>query len=142
MFFFGSILMAAGAVWSIWFPINQKLWSSSLVLFMGGMALVFLATCYYIVDLKRITWWTLPCLIYGVNSLAVWVFSQLGMKTLMALRTVGADGSPVSFWTAGGLRLSQYLGPMNGSLAFAILYDLFWLGVMGILYKRRIFIKL
>jgi predicted acyltransferase len=142
MFFYGSILMAAGAVWSIWFPINQKLWSSSLVLFMGGMALVFLATCYYIVDLKRITWWTLPCLIYGVNSLAVWVFSQLGMKTLMALRTVGADGSPVSFWTAGGLRLSQYLGPMNGSLAFAILYDLFWLGVMGILYKRRIFIKL
>jgi hypothetical protein len=29
---------------------------------------------------------------------------------------------------------------MNGSLAFAILYDLFWLGIMGILYWRRIFI--
>ena len=32
--------------------------------------------------------------------------------------------------------------PMGGSLAFAVLFDLFWLGVMGILYWRRIFIKL
>jgi hypothetical protein len=37
---------------------------------------------------------------------------------------------------------SHTIGPMNGSLTFAILYVLFWLGVMGILYQRRIFIKL
>jgi len=142
LYFYGSLCMAAGIIWGLWFPINQHLWTSSLVLFMGGMALVFLATFYYIVDTKKVTWWTLPCLIFGVNSLAVWVFSQLGMKTLMAIDITGPNGAAVSLWKAGGDWLATYLGPMNGSLAFAILYVLFWLGVMGILYRQRIFIKL
>jgi predicted acyltransferase len=142
LYFYGCMCMAAGAIWSLWFPINQNLWSSSLVLFMGGMALVFLATCYYIVDLKKITWWTLPCLIFGTNSIAVWVFSQLGMKTLMAINITGPNGTAVNLWKAGGDRLAYYFGPLNGSLLFAVLYDLFWLGVMGILYWRRVFIKL
>ena len=142
MFFYGSLAMGAGAVWSLWFPVNQKLWSSSLVLVMGGLALVFLATCYYAVDVRKSTWWTPPCVVFGVNSLAVWVFSQLGMKTLMAIHGAGPDGAAVNLWKAGGDRLVSYLGPMNGSLAFAILYDLFWLGMMWILYRRRIFIKL
>ena len=142
LYFYGSLCMAAGIIWGLWFPINQHLWTSSLVLFMGGMALVFLATFYYIVDTKKVTWWTLPCLIFGVNSLAVWVFSQLGMKTLMAIDIIGPNGAAVSLWKAGGDWLATYLGPMNGSLAFAILYVLFWLGVMGILYRQRIFIRL
>ena len=142
MFLYGNVCMAAGAIWSLWFPINQNLWTSSLVLFMGGMALVLLAACYYAVDLRKATWWTLPCLIFGVNSLAVWVLSQLGEKTLMTISVPGPSGAAVSLWQACGDYFSGYLGPMNGSLAFAILYDLFWLGVMGILYRRRIFIKL
>jgi predicted acyltransferase len=142
MYFYGSLCMAAGVVWSAWFPINQGLWTSSLVLFMGGMALLFLAACYYLVDVRKVTWWTLPCVIFGVNSLAVWVFSQMGMKALMAINVTSASGGQISVWKAGGEAFAHYLGAMNGSLAFAILYDLFWLGVMAILYRRRIFIKL
>jgi predicted acyltransferase len=142
LYFYGNVCMVAGWLWSFWFPINQNLWTSSLVLFMGGIALVFLATCYYVVDIKKVTWWTLPCLIFGVNSLAVWVFSQMGMKTLTAINIEGSGGATVSAWKAGGEYLANYLGPINGSLAFAVLYVLFWLGVMGILYRRRIFIKL
>jgi predicted acyltransferase len=142
LYFSGSICLVAGACWGLWFPINQGLWSSSLVLFMGGMAILFLATCYFLVDLKKMTWWTLPFLIYGLNSISVWVFSQLGMKTLMAIQMSGPNGTPVNLWIAGGNYLAHYLGPMNGALAFAILYVLFWLGVMSIFYRRRIFIKL
>ena len=142
LYLYGNICMAAGVLWSFYFPINQHLWTSSLVLFMGGMALVFLATCYYAVDIKKSTWWTLPFLIFGVNSLAVWVFSQLSMKTLMAINVTNSGAGAVSLWTAGGYYFGRYLGPLNGSLAFAILFELFWLGVMGILYRRRIFIKL
>jgi len=142
IFFYGSVCMAAGAIWSIWFPINQKLWTSSLVLLMGGMAMVFLACCYYLVDIRKSTWWTLPCLIFGMNSVAVWIFSQLGMKTMMAIQITDATGATINLWRAGGNLLATYLGAMNGSLAFAILYDLFWLGIMGLLYWRRIFIRL
>lgn len=142
LYFFGSLCLTAGACWSLWFPINQGLWTSSLVLFMGGMAILFLATCYVLVDLKKVTWWTSPFLVFGMNSVLVWIFSQLGMKTLMAIPMAGPGGTPVNLWTAAGECLSRYLGPMNGSLAFAILYDLFWLGVMYVFYRRRVFVKL
>lgn len=134
---YGGVCMAAGVVWSAWFPINQHLWTSSLVLFMGGVALLALAGCYLLVDIRKITWWTLPCVVFGVNSISVWVFSQLGMKTLTAVHT-----GNTTLWKAGGDSFSRYLGPMNGSLAFAIAFDLFWLGVMWLLYRRRIFIKM
>jgi hypothetical protein len=63
----------------------------------------------------------------------------LGLPLILRYRSVNGFGRGRK---AGGARLACYLGPMNGSLAFAILYDLFWLGVMGILYWRRIFIRL
>ncbi len=132
LYFYGSVAMAAGAVWSLWFPINQNMWTSSLVLFMGGISLLALASCYYLVDVRQSRWWILPCLIYGRNSIAVWVFSQLGMKALQA----------IGWWEAGGNLLMGSFGKMNGSLAFAALYDLFWLAVMAIFYWRKIFIKL
>jgi predicted acyltransferase len=141
LFFYGSCCLAAGALWNLWFPINQNLWSSSLVLFTGGLALLFLASFYYVVDVRKITWWTVPCLIFGVNSIAVWVLSELGLKILEAI-TVTYNGAQTDLWNAICDRLALYAGPMGGPLIFAVLFDLFWLGVMGILYWRRIFIKI
>ena len=141
LYVWGSISMAAGVVWSAWFPINQGLWTSSLVLFMGGVALLSLATCYLIVDVKKVTWWTTPFLIFGMNSIAVWVLSQLGMKTMMAINASAADGSAINLWRFCGESFDRYLGKINGSLAFAIVFDLFWLGVLWVLYRRRIYIK-
>jgi predicted acyltransferase len=36
---------------------------------------------------------------------------------------------------------ASWLAPINASLGFALLVVLFWMGVMGVLYWRRIFIK-
>jgi predicted acyltransferase len=36
---------------------------------------------------------------------------------------------------------ASWAAPLNASLAFAICTVLFWLGVMTLLYRRRIFIK-
>jgi predicted acyltransferase len=36
---------------------------------------------------------------------------------------------------------ASWAQPVNASLMFAICTVLFWLGVMAILYRRRIFIK-
>ena len=141
LYLYGSLCMLAGAIWSAWFPINQQLWTSSLVLFMGGVALAGLATCYYIVDVRKSTWWTLPFLVFGMNSIAVWVFSQLGEKTLQALHTAD-NGAVVSWWTAGITGFAHYIGPYSGPLMFGVVCDLFYLGILGIFYWRRVFIKL
>jgi predicted acyltransferase len=126
----GAIFL--GAVWSLWFPINQNLWTSSLVLFMGGMALAILAACYYTIDIRKRTWWTKPFVIFGLNSLAIWVGSSLFDRVLDMLSVRAAANAWLASWA----------GPYNGSLLFALGYVLFWLGVMAVFYRRGVFLKL
>lgn len=142
LYLYGSLSMAAGAIWSAWFPINQQLWTSSLVLFMGGVALLGIATFYYLVDVRQSKWWTTPFLIFGMNSIAVWVFSQMGEKALKAFQMTAPAGGAIDYWTAANGFFIQHLGQWSGPLVFASVFELFWLGIMAILYHRRIFIKL
>src|ERR1039458_79590 len=71
MFAAGAIALVAGEVWSIWFPINKNLWTSSYVLFTAGCALLGLAICYGIADIHQHRGWgTTPLAILGTNGTA------------------------------------------------------------------------
>jgi len=142
LYFFGTAAMLSGAFWDNFFPINQNLWTSSLVLFMGGMAMVVLASCYYLADFREITWWTPPLVVMGTNSLAVWIGSVTVKDTLEKIKLGGAAGKVVDLKTHLYNGLVPWLGPWNGSLAFAVLYVLFWLAVMSVFYRKKIFFKL
>jgi predicted acyltransferase len=72
MFAVGAAALVAGEVWSVWFPINKNLWTSSYVLFTAGCALLCLAICYWIADIH------LPAL------LRAWVFSGHGIAAVFA----------------------------------------------------------
>lgn len=142
LYFFGSIGMFLGAFWANFFPVNQNLWTSSLVLLMGGMAASVLASCYYITDVRKITWWTKPCLIFGMNSIAVWVGCTTFRDALEKIKFFGSDGKLVNAKMYMFNGLADWFGPWNGSLAFAILYVLFWLAIMNFFYRRKIFFKI
>lgn len=74
----GATALMAGEVWNIWFPINKNLWSSSYVLFTAGCALLCLAFCYWITDLRQYRgWWSMALVIFGMNAIAAYVFSEL-----------------------------------------------------------------
>src|SRR5271156_2285210 len=73
-----------GGLWNFTFPINKNLWTSSYVLFAGGLSLLLLALCLAIVDLpekktgkqdrsRLLT----PFFIFGTNAIAAYVFSEL-----------------------------------------------------------------
>lgn len=141
LYFYGTLAMFAGAFWANFFPVNQNLWTSSLVLLMGGMAMVVLASCYYVVDVRQITWWTTPCLIFGMNSIAVWVGSVTLKDTLEKIKFTGQGGAMLDAKTWLYQWLAHWLGPWNGSLGFAVLYVLFWLAVLGFFYRRGISFK-
>lgn len=141
LYFFGTLGLFLGAFWSLFFPINQNLWTSSLVLFMGGMAMVVLASCYYVADVRRIRWWTTPFIVFGMNSLAVWIGSVILRQTLDKIKLLSPEGKLVNLRAQMYNALAQWLDPPNASLAFALLYVLFWLAIMGILYRKRIFFK-
>ena len=78
MLLVGMAAIVAGELWGIWFPINKKLWTSSYVVFTAGCALVCLAMCYWLIDIKlHRGWWTRPFLIFGSNAITAYVISEL-----------------------------------------------------------------
>ena len=51
---FGLSLIGIGLIWGWVFPINKPLWTSSYVLFTGGIAILVLAALTYIIDIINI----------------------------------------------------------------------------------------
>ena len=140
--FYGVCLLGLGYFWSLFFPLNKSLWTSSYVVYTAGLALCFLGFCYYLVDIKKCTWWTKPFVIFGVNPLALFVGSGLMAKTLLIIKVSGVDGKQISLqkWIFDNvfLPLAQ---PINASLLYALTFIVVWLFLMWILYKKGIYIK-
>ncbi len=66
-------LLAAGLLWSIWFPINKNIWSSSFVLFAGGWSLLLFAIFYSIIDVAGYRKWSMPFVWIGTNSILIYM---------------------------------------------------------------------
>ncbi|MBV8883302.1 MAG: DUF1624 domain-containing protein, partial [Chroococcidiopsidaceae cyanobacterium CP_BM_RX_35] len=74
--------LIAGWVWGGTFPINKKLWTSSYVIFSAGWALLLLATCYELIEVRRLRRWGKPFEIMGLNAIFVFIASVLAIKIL------------------------------------------------------------
>jgi predicted acyltransferase len=139
----GAGAMAAGLVWSAWFPINKSLWTSSYALFTAGAAALGLAACTWLVDVAGYRRWTGPFVIFGTNALALFFLSTLGALLLVAIRVDQGNGSTLTLQSLLYRTLfAPWAAPVNASLAWAVAYLLVWLGLMGLLYRRRIFIRI
>jgi predicted acyltransferase len=141
LFFTGGILIIAGLAWGLIFPINKALWTSSYVLYTGGIAMQFLAACYWLIDVQGIKKWFTPFTYYGMNAIFVFVASGLLAKLLLRTK-IGEGETETSLWSY--LYQSMYaswLSPMNASLAFATTLILFFLVILWQMYKQKIFFK-
>jgi predicted acyltransferase len=142
MFGVGALLVVAGYMWDWSFPINKSLWTSSYVLFTGGMAAVALATCIWLIDELGITWWTKPFLWYGMNPMIAFVGSGIMARTIYSLVSVPHEGNIASIQRVIFDRYyASWLDPRDASLLFAITFVVFWAAVLGFLYRKRIFLK-
>lgn len=143
LFFAGTIALAIGWSWSLVFPLNKALWTSSYVIYTTGLALLTLAVCYWLIDIKQMKWWTKPFVIFGVNALALFIFSGIFARLLGMIRVASHEaGKEISFqqWIFDNFFLS-WAEPINASLAYAVTFILFWLFLMWLLYRKNIFIK-
>lgn len=143
MFVAGMCCIIIGWAWNPFFPINKGLWTSSYVFFTGGMALQLLAFCYWLVDIRKWRAWAQPFVVFGVNAIALFVGTGLMARLMGLIKWSLPDGTRISLqgWIYRTLFLS-WLAPINASLAYAIVFVLLWLGLMWILYQRRIFIRI
>jgi len=143
MLIFGVIGLILGEIWGIWFPINKKLWTSSYVLFAAGFALVCLALCYWATDIKR--WrgaWTKPFLIFGRNSITLYVLAWL-FEICLYLFSGQLYGERLNGHEYIFLRFFAPLGsPSFSSLLFSLAFVLACLIPIWLMDRKKIFLKI
>lgn len=142
LFAVGSIAMMVGLMWNWSFPINKSLWTSSYVLFTAGMACVALATIMWIVDYVNVKWWTKPFVVFGVNPIVAFVGSGVMARLIYTLWHVNYNGKSTAVQDAIYQSVFlPWLPERVASLAFAIAFVLLWYGILLVLYRKKIILK-
>jgi predicted acyltransferase len=139
MFVAGNILLLLGLIMDNWLPINKMVWSSSYAVFMAGLALVVLACCYWILDVKGYRGWEKPFAIYGQNAITVFVLSGL-IGRLTSFKLSGMDVS-IKSWYYQTFFVSLFGDPMAASFAHSIAFMLFLYAIAYFMYRMKWFIK-
>ena len=139
----GVVLTAVGLFWSIVFPINKNLWTSSFVIFTAGVALVLLAAIAWVVDVRHWTGWTQPFAVFGTNPITAYVGAEL---------TAILFGSTIKFRVDGHLRslhemvyerlLAPWMDARLASLTYSLLFVALWYFLLLSLYRRGKILKI
>ena len=127
MAFAAVALLAVGLLWSIDFPLNKMLWSSSFVLVVGSYSVGMFALFYYIIDVKKCQKWTTFFTVIGMNSITIY----------MAQR-IFSFSSVNKFFLSG---LADMLPEPWAKVLYAAGYvAVCWL-FLYFLYKKKVFLK-
>jgi len=125
----GLALFTLSLIWHPLHPIVKHIWTSSFVLFSGGICYVLLAVFFLIVDVWKFQKWTFPFIVIGSNAILAYLMSHLMGWRFGALAEIvlGGLGQWTGVWqpaieTAGGI---------------VIIYLLLYF-----FYKKKIFLKI
>jgi predicted acyltransferase len=137
----GISVSAAGLLWGHWFPINKNLWTSSYALFSGGAALCGLAVCYWLIELRGLRIWGKPFEVCGRNPLVSYFLSVVvyGLQLFVRVPMGGGRDGDLRVWL--DWKAFGWMKPPDASLAYSFCLILFCLGVMWLLYRRKLFIR-
>ena len=127
MFAAAMVLLVAGYLWNMVFPINKNLWSSSFVCCAGGWSLLLFALFYLVVDVLGWSKWAFPLRVIGMNSITIYLAQQF------------LDFSkPVNTLFGGVLKL---LPEDYYALGWWCCYMLVCWCLLYFLYRNRVFLK-
>ena len=139
----GLALLVAGRVLHPYFPINKNLWTSSFVMFTGGFALLALAFCYWIVDLRAWRAWTWPFLVFGMNAILAYALAAIVSEVSTDFEFSDSAGRDT---TLHGWLYQRYFvphfSPANASLAFAIFFVVVIFVMLWPLHRAKLFLRI
>lgn len=123
----GLGLVALGLLWSPFFPIIKKIWTSSYALVAGGCSAILLALAYWLTDVKGWRKLAFPCIVIGMNAITIYLGKEI------------IDFGHVSDYFLGGLagKMGDYkeLILVTGAVVaewFALYF----------LYKKQVFLRI
>lgn len=141
LFVAANLALLVGLVWGEVFPINKKIWTSSYVVLTAGLALHFLAMCYWLIDIRGWRRWAWPFVVFGSNAITVFVASSLLAKMLGRWQVTTDSGvMSVKSWLFENL-FASWAAPKTASLLYAVTYIGLWLIPMIVMHRRRWFVK-
>jgi len=124
----GILGIGLGLLWGQFFPINKHLWSSSFILLTGGMASLFLALFYWIIDVLDYQKWAFFFKVIGMNSLVIYLayrFIDFGFTSKLLFS---------GYYMHAGEKWQPALNAL-GALALVWIF-------LYILYRHKIFAKI
>jgi predicted acyltransferase len=124
----GLVMLIAGSIWGQFFPIIRSLWTSSFVLVTCGISTLLLALFYFIFDVCGHSKWAFFFVVFGVNSIAIYMMAHLFDFRLIGDIIVGGLSS---------LFASNVQEFIQAVAAMAIM----WL-IMYWMYLKKTFIKI
>lgn len=128
----GIVLIAAGYVWALRFPIIKAIWTSSFVLVAAGYSAILLGVLHQVIDVWGLKRWATIFVWIGANAIMLYFLNGIASFESFALRFVGGD-------------LSRYLDavatPGTGHFVAHVLGLTFAVALAGFCYRRRIFLR-
>lgn len=124
----GVICLAIAGVWSLHFPINKHLWTSSFIMLTGGMAFLTFGLFYWVIDIMEIRRWSFFFVVIGMNSLTIYLaYRFISFNYTSRLLFQGLYKHAAESWHP----VLETLGALG--LVWVFLY---------VLYRLKIFVKI
>ncbi len=140
----GSLAIFVGLFWDQYFPINKPLWTSSYVLYTGGIACIVLGILIELIDIRGYTNWTQPFVVFGMNPMIIYVLSGVLVKVMIGIvkwETETGSNNLYS-WLYQDVLAAVLPNQLKfASFLFAVLIVSFCWLFGWVLYKRKVFIK-
>jgi predicted acyltransferase len=128
----GILLVGAGYLWALQFPIIKAIWTSSFVLVAGGYSAILLGAMYQLVDVWGWKSWATIFVWIGANAITLYFLNELFKFDQFARRFVGGDVA--SF-------LDRAVTQGTGDFVVYTLGLAFAIALAGFFYRRKIFLR-
>ena len=126
---FGISMIILALFWDIWHPIIKHIWTSSFVLFSGGICVLMLAVFYLLIDVWSLRKGTKWLIILGSNAIFGYVAWHLFAGNFVGMAETLING--LKPWIGGWFDSLRYFG------GFMALYAILWY-----MYNNKTFIKI
>jgi len=146
----GFILLVLGWTWSLGFPINKKIWTSSYVLYTTGLGIMALGGMVWFIEVQQVrNALTRFFDVFGKNPLFIFVLSGLLPRFLVLFRIADGlmeDGNPkyttALAWFYKNVCAQILPGiPEIGSFAYSLCFLAVMWAIGYLLDKRGIYVK-
>lgn len=123
----GGVAIGIGLIWSLHFPINKHLWTSSFILLTGGLSSLLLVLFYWLIDVLHFQRWAFFFKVIGLNSLVIYYANRFIDFEYTAQKLFGGLLSPIA---------EQWHGLFLSIAALGLLW-----GLLYLLYRNKLFVK-